>query len=73
MITEKEGYETMIHALYLYWKRYGRQKNISDIVRAAAYLPNSSTPVDSTLWQFWLEAKKQLKKEGPIYLTLTKD
>ncbi len=69
MITEKEGYEAMLHMLKSYWELTG-SNDLTDILSGGEYL-NDGTPADSAMWEYWQEAIEKLKKEGPIYKELS--
>ena len=69
LITKKEAYEAMLHMLKTYQELTG-SKDLTDILSAGEYMidiEGNSTPADSAMWEYWLEAIEKLKKEGPMY------
>jgi len=69
MLSEKEGYEAMLHMLKTYWELTG-SNDLTDILSAGEYLSDGSS-ADSAMWAYWQEAIKKVKKEGPLYKKLT--
>lgn len=63
-ITVKEGYEIMIHMLNSFYELTGSQ-DLTDILSGGEYLDDGK-PADSAFWEYWLEAKEKLSKEGPL-------
>lgn len=69
LITLKEGYEIMLHLLNNYYELTG-STDITDILSGGEYLGDDK-PADSAFWEYWLEARKKLVKEGPLRKELT--
>ena len=61
LLTEKEGYETM---LYEYWQQTG-SSDLTDILSGSEYWLKEDTPADSAFWEYWLEAIEKVKRCGP--------
>ncbi len=64
MITEKEGYEAMLHMLKAYWEAT-ESDDLTDILSGGEYWPVQNRPADSAFWEYWLEAVEKVRKEGP--------
>lgn len=63
MITEKQGYEAMIHMLYDFWKLTG-SNDLTDILSGGEYLKDG-LPADPLFWSYWEEAVKKVKNGDP--------
>ena len=64
-ITLREGYEMMLHLLNNYLELTGSE-DLTDILSGGEYLADGQ-PTDSAFWDYWLEARETLRKEGPLY------
>ncbi|MDT4329327.1 hypothetical protein ACQE3E_07070 [Methylomonas sp. MED-D] len=62
-ITEKEGYEAMLYMLNYYWELTG-SNDLTDILSGGEYVVED-TPADSAFWEYWLDAVKKVRREGP--------
>lgn len=71
-ISVKVGYEAMLYTLLNYWKLTD-SNDLTDILSGGEYWEGTEKPADSAFWEYWLEAIEQVKKEGPLYKTLTKE
>ena len=69
-ITDKEGYEAMLHTLYHYWKLTGSNE-LTDILSGGEYV-EEDTPADSAFWEYWQEAIQKVRKDGPLPLKVLK-
>lgn len=54
----------MIHMLNSFYELTG-SKDVTDILSGGEYIDDGK-PVDSVFWEYWLEAKEKLAKEGPL-------
>ena len=63
MITEKEGYEAMLHMLKAYWSLTD-STDLTDVLSGGEYLEDGK-PADSSMWEYWLEAVKKVKEGVP--------
>jgi hypothetical protein len=71
MITEKQGYEAMMHMLYSYWKLTGSE-DLTDILGGGGYLADGE-PFDSTFYGYWEEAIEKVKNgDVPFMLKIEK-
>ncbi|MDR3711315.1 MAG: hypothetical protein P4L51_00745 [Puia sp.] len=64
LITEKEGYDAMLYMLKAYWEATG-SNDLTDILSGGEYWLGKNKPADSAFWEYWLEAIKKVRKEGP--------
>ncbi|MBA4242141.1 MAG: hypothetical protein C0448_15560 [Sphingobacteriaceae bacterium] len=67
-ITEKEGYEAMLHTLHYYWQLTD-SNDLTDILSGGEYLADGK-PADSAFYEYWLEAIEKVRKDGPLYKQL---
>ena len=68
LITLKEGYEIMMHMLDTFYEFTGSE-DLTDILSGGEYLADGE-PADSAFWDYWVEARIKLLKEGPLKKTL---
>ncbi len=66
MITDKEGYEAMLHLLKSFQELTGTE-DYTDVLSPGVYWPGTSTPADPSFWDYWLDAIAKRRKEGPLY------
>ena len=59
-ITEKEGYEAMLHMLEAYWEATG-SNDLTDILSGGKYWGEDGKPTDTAYWEYWLEAIEKVK------------
>ncbi len=64
LITMKEGYEMMIHMLNSFYEFTGNT-DLTDVLSGGEYF-GGDQPADSAFWDYWLEARTKLAKEGPL-------
>lgn len=70
-ITMKEGYEAMLYAIKAYWESSG-SSDLTGILSGGEYWPGTEEPADSAFWEYWTEAIEKVRKDGPMFKTLTK-
>lgn len=71
LITKKEGYEAMLYAIKAYLENSG-SIDLTDILSGGEYWPETQKPADSAFWEYWIEAIEKVRKDGPMFKTLTK-
>lgn len=63
MITEKQGYEAMLHMLNSY-RKLTNSDDLTDILGGGEYL-NDGEPADPIFWIYWMEAIEKVKNGTP--------
>jgi len=63
-ISLKEGYEVMIHMLNSFYELTG-SRDVTDILSGGEYISDGK-PADAAFWEYWVEAREKLIKEGPL-------
>ena len=63
MLTEKQGYEAMLHMLKSYRDLTGSD-DITDILGGGEYLSDCE-PADPLFWTYWEEAVQKVKNGEP--------
>jgi hypothetical protein len=43
-------------------------KDLTDILSGGEYWLEADTPADSAFWEYWIDAVKKVKTEGPPHL-----
>jgi hypothetical protein len=69
-ITKKEGYEAMLYAIQAYWKNSG-SIDLTDILSGGEYWKGTDFPADSAFWLYWTEAIEKVRREGPMFKTVS--
>lgn len=62
MITEKQGYEAMLHMLKSFRELTGSD-DLTDILGGGEYLDGE--PADPIFWTYWEEAVRKVKNGAP--------
>ncbi len=70
-LTEKEGYEAMLHMLSAY-RDLTESDDLTDILSGGEYWPGKDyIPADTAFWEYWLEAVAKVKRgDAPLRKTL---
>lgn len=63
MITEKQGYEAMLHMLKSY-RELTDSDDLTDILGGGEYLSDGE-PADPVFWTYWEEAIQKVKNGTP--------
>jgi hypothetical protein len=71
LITKKEGYEAMLYTLKAYWENSG-SNDLTDVLSGGEYWPGTDSPADSAFWAYWTESIEKVRKEGPMFKTLSR-
>ena len=69
LISKKVGYEAMLYCIKEYWKQSG-STDLTDILSGGEYWIGTDEPADSIFWQYWTDAIKKVKSDGPMYKEL---
>ncbi len=71
MITEREGFEAMLHTLKIFREFYDSNE-ITDILSGGQYAPDGES-VNSDVYSMWEDAVQKVKNgEPPVSLNLTR-
>lgn len=69
-LSYKESYEVMLHFLNN-WLDLTDDNDLTNILSGGVYWKDGE-PGDSAFYEYWLEAIDKHKKDGPIYISISK-